>query len=246
MEPISSSARSGRVRREIRVRDVSVARIETLGSGFLSITFKGDALADFASDSFDDHVKFIFFNADGQAVRRDYTPRQFAPGRRELTLEFALHGEGAAVNWARSATLGQAAQIAGPRGSMIIPMDYDWELLAGDATALPAIHRRLDELPPQARATVIVHVADAADQRAFASRARVDVRWVNRAEDLLAALRRVELPPGDGFVWFAGEASCTAEVRRVIVEEKGWPRQATKISAYWKSGASDFHAPREH
>jgi NADPH-dependent ferric siderophore reductase len=40
--------------------------------------------------------------------------------------------------------------IGGPRGSFIVPMDLDWHLLVGDATALPAIARRLSELPASA------------------------------------------------------------------------------------------------
>jgi NADPH-dependent ferric siderophore reductase len=78
-------------------------------------------------------------------VRRDFTPRHYDQAARELTVEFALHATGAA--WARQAAPGQVAVIAGPRGSMIIPMDYAWHVLAGDATALPAIRRRLEELP---------------------------------------------------------------------------------------------------
>ena len=42
-----------------------------VGSGYL----RGDALADFVSLGFDDHVKFILAEAQRRQVRRDYTPR---------------------------------------------------------------------------------------------------------------------------------------------------------------------------
>ena len=39
-----------RVRHELRMREVSVARIETVGEHFASITFQGEALAEALSD----------------------------------------------------------------------------------------------------------------------------------------------------------------------------------------------------
>lgn len=54
---------------------------------------------------------------------------------------------------------------------MIIPVDYDWHLLAGDASALPAIHRRLQELPATTRAIVLVQVDSDTDERPLQSAA---------------------------------------------------------------------------
>lgn len=136
-----------RVRHELKLREVTVARVEQLGDGFAAVTFTGEALADFVSLSFDDHVKFMFTDADGAQVRRDYTPRRFDREARTLVIEFALHGDGKASTWARAAAPGQRVIVGGPRGSMILPPGLDWQLLVGDATALPAIARRLEELP---------------------------------------------------------------------------------------------------
>ncbi|RYE68597.1 MAG: siderophore-interacting protein, partial [Oxalobacteraceae bacterium] len=65
-----------RVRHDLKLREVTVARINRVSPGFASITFQGEALADFTSLSFDDHVKFMFNDANGEQVRRDYTPRR--------------------------------------------------------------------------------------------------------------------------------------------------------------------------
>jgi NADPH-dependent ferric siderophore reductase len=230
-----------RVRHELKLRELTVARIERLGDGFVAITFTGEALADFTSLSFDDHVKFMFpdTEADGEQVRRDYTPRRFSREARELTIEFALHGDGKASDWARHAVVGQRALVGGPRGSMIVPLELDWHVLTGDATALPAIARRLEELPRGSRAMVFVH-AERADRRVFAGAADVDLRWFDTPEALVADLEALALPPGRGFAWGGGEASMMARVRQVL-NGKGVPREATRVSAYWKQGVAEHH-----
>jgi NADPH-dependent ferric siderophore reductase len=224
-----------RVRHELKLREAEVAAVERLGPGFVAITFRGEALAGFDSLSFDDHVKLMF----GE-VRRDYTPRRFSREARELTIEFALHGAGHASDWARHAKPGDRLLVGGPRGSMIVPLALGWHVLVGDATALPAISRRLEELPAGSRAFVFV-LADEADRRAFATQAQAEVHWSSSAEDLLAALDGLALPaPDTGFAWGGGEAATMARVRQVLLG-KGVPRQHMRVSAYWKEGVADHH-----
>jgi len=229
-----------RVRHELRMREVSVASIAAVGEHFASITFQSESLADFVSLSFDDHVKFMFDDGAGNQMRRDYTPRRFNAQSRELTIEFALHGDGAASNWARNAQPGDRAIIGGPRGSMIVPLDFDWHLLAGDSTALPAMRRRLEELPAQVRATVIV-LAGEGDRLPFTSAAQVDVHWVDSEDALLECVRACTLPAGEGFAWGAGEAATMRRLRALLAEEKDIAKEAMRVSAYWKQGVADHH-----
>lgn len=228
-----------RVRHDLKMRDVEVVRIDRLSPGFAAITFKGEALSDFMSLSFDDHVKFMFDGADGQQVRRDYTPRRFDREARELTLEFALHGHGGAAEWARNASVGQRAIIGGPRGSMILPLEMNWHLLIGDDSALPAITRRLEELPESARAQVVI-LAHEADRRGFFTNANADIRWVESGDALIEVLGGLPLQPGAGIAWGGGEAALMVRVRQLLLD-KGLPRQATRVSAYWKHGVPDHH-----
>ncbi|MFC5460559.1 siderophore-interacting protein [Massilia niabensis] len=217
-----------------------VAKVAPHGEHFAVITFRGESLAGFLSLSFDDHVKFMFHGPDGEQVRRDYTPRRFDSQSGELTIEFALHGSGAASTWAREAQPGQRAIIGGPRGSMIIPLDLDWHLLAGDVSALPAIRRRIAELPANASAIVVAAV-DAGDRFLPATDAHVEVHWVDDEAALLAAMRALPLPPGDGFAWAAGEAGAMRRLREVLIQEKCLAKEATRVSAYWKRGVADHH-----
>lgn len=228
-----------RVRHDLKLRDVTVARINRVSPGFASITFQGEALADFTSLSFDDHVKFMFNDASGEQVRRDYTPRRVDRDAREIDIEFALHGHGGAAEWARNATIGQSAIIGGPRGSMILPLAMEWHLLIGDDSALPAVTRRLEELPAGAR-VVAVLLVDAADRRTFVTRADARIHWVDSDDALLQVLKDLPLQAGAGLAWGGGEAALMARVRQVLVDT-GMPRQAAKVSAYWKRGVADHH-----
>ena len=228
-----------RVRHDLKLREVTVARIDRVSPGFASITFQGEALADFTSLSFDDHVKFMFNDANGEQVRRDYTPRRVDTDAREIDIEFALHGHGGAAEWARNATIGQRAIIGGPRGSMILPLAMDWHLLIGDDSALPAVTRRLEELPAGARVDAVLLVG-AADRRTFITRADARIHWVDSDDALLQVLKDLPLQPGAGLAWGGGEAALMTRVRQVLVET-GMPRQAAKVSAYWKRGVADHH-----
>ncbi len=237
----TSTRRVQRVRHELKRRELQVVRVATISPHFRSVTFGGESLADFVSASFDDHVKFILADAPGGPAMRDYTPRRYDTAARELTIEFALHGDGPAAQWAARAVPGDRATIGGPRGSFIIPVDYAWHLLVGDETAMPAVARRLEELPAGTRVTVLLQAADLADRRHFESAANVDVQWVDDAAGLLEAVRAFELPVGEGYAWCAGEASSMAALRRVLVEEKGHDRHAIRAAAYWKRGAVGHH-----
>jgi len=228
-----------RVRHDLKLREVTVARINRVSPGFASITFQGEALADFTSLSFDDHVKFMFNDANGEQVRRDYTPRRVDTDAREVDIEFALHGHGGAAEWARNAVIGQRAIIGGPCGSMILPLTMDWHLLIGDDSALPAVTRRLEELPAGAR-VVAVLLVNAADRRTLVTRADARIHWVDSDDALLQVLKELPLQAGAGLAWGGGEAALMARVRQVLVDT-GMPRQAAKVSAYWKRGVADHH-----
>lgn len=241
MTLMTETRRVERVRFELRRRSLTVARVEHPTPGFARITLSGPELEGFQSLSFDDHVKLMIPADDGSLAPRDMTPRAFNAERHELVLELALHAHGPASRWAAQAAPGQTVQVGGPRGSMIIPMDYDWHLLAGDASALPAIARRLEELPASARAIVLVQVENPDDERPLPSAAQVRAQWVRRADDWLQALHTMALPAGEGFAWCAGEAQVMAQARPLLLQHHHHPREAMRVAAYWKRGATAFH-----
>ncbi|WP_159877298.1 siderophore-interacting protein [Aquitalea denitrificans] len=241
MTTILPQHRIERVRYELAKRNVTVRKVEHSGDGFARITFAGDSLPGFQSQSFDDHIKFIFQDAAGNTVMRDYTPLAATAEQGELTLEFALHGHGAAASWAGQAAEGMQAIIAGPKGSMIIPAQQDWHLLVGDASSLPAIRRRLAELPASAHVEVLLLRGDSADAWSLPQQPAWHIVQVGDDAALLAALRNWPVPEGHGFAWCAGEGGLMRQARAVLLEEKQLPREGVKVAAYWRHGEADFH-----
>jgi NADPH-dependent ferric siderophore reductase len=177
---------------------------------------------------------------------RDYTPRRYDAAANALTIDFVLHGDGPATVWVAQARAGDFLGVGGPRGSLIVPDDFDWYLLAGDETALPAIGRRLEELPAGARASVVVEVADADEEQHFDTQARVEKHWLHRDDALGGSLLKkaiagLSLPSGDGYAWVATEAATAKALRRHLVDERGLRRDRVKAAAYWKRGAVAVH-----
>ena len=231
-----------RVRRETRLRRLEVCSVERLTPNMQRIVLASDDLHDFESLSPDDHVK-LFLPGDGGPQRRDYTPRAFDAAKRRLTLDFALHEAGPATAWALAAQPGEVLEVGGPRGSNVVADDFDWYLLVGDETALPAIGRRLEELRPGVPVSTFVVLDQPEDRQAIATRTVWTSNWVVRdgsgRDDgalLRAALDGYVTPPGDGYVWIAAEAQAAKQLRRYMLEDRGHPAAWLKASGYWVRG----------
>ncbi|RVU43953.1 siderophore-interacting protein [Rubrivivax rivuli] len=241
-----ASAFVQRVRHELKRRVLTVLRVQAPSPAVRSITLGGSDLDDFVSLSFDDHVKLFVPPAAGMPagappVMRDYTPRHFDAAARELTIDFVLHGHGPAATWAAQAAPGQTVAVGGPRGSMVLRAALPWQWLVGDASARPAITRRLAELPAGAAATVVLIEPDAAERQPLPTAAVLQLHWVADAAAALALLRSLPVPAGAGYAWCAGEASAMAAVRQVLVAERGLDTRAVRAAAYWKHGAAAHH-----
>lgn len=259
-----------RVRHEPRFRLLTVASTQELTPALRRIRFEGD-LEDFRSAGADDHVK-LFFPANGSGrlpqpqlggptglswpedeprpAARDYTPRRFDAG--SLNVDFVLHGDGPAASWARAATPGDVIGQGGPRGSRVVSDDFDWYLLAGDETAIPAIGRRLEELPAGTRAIVAIEIGVQRERAALETRAELDLRWLERGEApagstllLDEAIAELDLAGGAGYAWVAAEAETARRLRAHLRVERGLPQEWTRVSGYWKLGTADWHDPPE-
>jgi len=257
-----------KVQHPIKTRLLEVKRVIELSPSMRRITFTGADLAGFLSASFDDHLKFmvpdefdakpnipvvgptglIFEEGKPKPAMRDYTPRRYDSATNELDIDFVLHHEGPATDWASQAEAGQFVGIAGPRGSFVIPTAFDWHLLIGDETAIPAISRRLEELPKAAKAIVIIKTSKADAKMELASQCELNVQWVTEADHanagmgaLESTVRNISLPQGEGYVWAAGEYNDIKAVRLYLTAELGIDKSRIRAASYWRKSAPATH-----
>jgi len=246
-----------RVTHEIKRRRLQVLRVVDITPRMRRITLGGPELAGFVSLGSDDHIKLMFpqnaaeqaalqsptfsIKGDGpQPAMRDYTPRRFDLSLGELDLDFVLHGDGPASTWAEQAQVGQHLYIGGPRGSMIVPDIFDSYLLIGDETALPAIARRLEELPAGRTVLAVIEIADAAERQTLQSAAEVEVIWVVRGQaDLLDTVRALTLPSGALYTFVAMETKLSRQVRRVLLDTHKVDEAFLKAVGYWRAEGSE-------
>lgn len=246
-----------RVTHEVKRRRLDVLRVVDITPRMRRITLGGPELAGFVSLGSDDHIKLMFaqnaaeqaalqsptfsIKGDGpQPAMRDYTPRRFDLSLGELDIDFVLHGDGPASTWAEQAQVGQHLYIGGPRGSMIVPDIFDSYLLIGDETALPAIARRLEELPAGRRVLAVIEIADAAEQQALQSAAEVEMIWVLRGQvDLLDTVRTLTLPSGALYTFVAMETKLSRQVRRVLLDTHKVDEAFLKSVGYWRAEGSE-------
>jgi NADPH-dependent ferric siderophore reductase len=246
-----------RVTHEIKRRRLDVLRVVDITPRMRRITLGGPQLAGFISLGSDDHVKLLFprdaaeqaalesptFNIKGdgpQPAMRDYTPRRHDAQRSELDIDFVLHGDGPASTWAEQATPGQHLYIGGPRGSLIVPDIFDSYLLIGDETALPAIGRRLEELPAGRTVLAVIEIADAAEQQLLHSAANVKVIWVVRGQDdLVQTVQNLRMPEGSLYCFVATETKVSRQLRRVLLDTHRVNEEYLKAVGYWRADGSE-------
>lgn len=243
-----------RVRNELRFRELTVLRVERIGEAFQRVVLGGEALEGFSSRGFDDHTKLFFPQAgskitpptvtdDGivwaEGVRpqsRDYTPLYNAE-RHELAYDFFIHDGGVASQWAMEAKAGDTLTIGGPRGSLVVPEDYAWQLYICDETGMPALRRRLEALRTLAQrpqVTALVMVRDVADKAYLAGFDEFNIEWVSEydAAAVAARLAQLTVPPSDYFIWLTGEGKVVKNLTDGFVTDAIDP-QLVRSSAYW-------------
>lgn len=239
---------------DLTPRLLEVRRTEPVSPRMLRVTLGGEQLDGFSYGAPDDHVKVFFPEAGAELpvmptlgedgleppppgsplpTFRDYTIRYLRPEQRELDIDFALHGHGPGASWAAKAQPGDRVGILGPRGSTVVEPGFDWYLLGADETALPALGAWLEQLPADVNVLAFAEVADAAEEQPLTR----PVTWLyrDRGQSLRDAIVVAELPPGDGYVWVAGEATGLKPIRRHL-RAKGLNRDWMEIDGYWKRG----------
>jgi NADPH-dependent ferric siderophore reductase len=134
---------------------------------------------------------------------------------------------------------------------MVVPAEFSLHVLIGDETAIPAMARRLEELPSGVGARVIAEVEGPEHELNLASDAKIELTWVHRngrpaGQALLEAVRSANLTGGgDVYAWAACESSVAKLLRAHLVDERRFDPKRVKAAGYWKRGAAAVHEVHE-
>lgn len=214
----------------------TVARMQRVTPRMVSVRLVVDGLVAVPGQT----LKIFVPDRSGQPVSRDYTVRDVDAATSSLDIDFVLHGEGPAANWARQAQPGQCLDFVGPSGRYRPDPEVDWHLFAGDETALPAIQAYVAMLPAGACAALYLEVADDAEQQPLPGASCPVVRWLHRGNRapgtstvLEDALRNLRLPPGQGRIWIAGHTPTVRRIRAALLERPGIDRRAVYARGFW-------------
>jgi NADPH-dependent ferric siderophore reductase len=211
-------------------------------------TAEGRALAGFSFKAGQD-LMIDVGRQDERTVRRRYTIRRFDLERQLLDLDFVLHGDGPAAQWATQAVPGTSFEAIGPRGKVSLDPVATWHLFVGDETFVPAVGAMLDALPEGSRAVALLEVDSAADARSIGDDLRsgdgIAVQFVERTGEpagralaLLEALDVVDVPPESRHAYVAGEHHVVGDIRKELAQ-RGFTPNEVSPKAYWRLGQAN-------
>ena len=229
-----------------------------LSPSFIRVELRAEGPGSISSSGIPDEIVHLHFPAVGEvspplmtvvdgvlahhepgAAResRNYTVRRWDGDL--ITIDFVDHGDGLAASWARTARSGQTIGVWGTRAWYSPPPETDWMLLVADLPGIPALLRILEERPADVRVHAIAEVAHPDDILEHAEDAAVTIDWIvagnGRSASLMAeSAISYEPPPGDGYVWFAGEASVGRSLRKHFRGQQQMDAHRLALVGYWR------------
>lgn len=179
---------------------------------------------------------------DDFLVQRGYTFVRVDGEAHTFSLDFVLHDiAGPAGDWAKAVTVGTAVEVALTPARIDIPDGTTTLVLAGDATALPAINTWLESVPDDVETRVFIEEGhDDVAALPQVVRAGGTWEWVAREGARGAALARTirsSVAPDTGlYGWGAGEKTLVKNVRGAFREHLGLDRGHHFTQFYWIEG----------
>ncbi|MEQ4209373.1 siderophore-interacting protein [Actinopolymorpha sp. B17G11] len=247
--------------------DVEVVHTQRLTRHMIRVVLTAESLATFGDDLHADaYVKITFVKPelgltppydlaelrqrlapDDMPVRRTYTVRWYDQQKRQLAIDFVVHGdEGVAGPWAVAARPGDRLVISRPGGAYTPRTDADWHLLAGDEAALPAIAVALEAMPDDAVGDAFIEVDSTEDHQELTHPDGVLVHWLHRdgvragtSTVLVDTVTKSPWREGRVQVFVHGERGMVKELRNYLKNVRGLPRDQLSVSGYWAYGRTE-------
>ena len=191
----------------------------------------------------DSAVGMYFPSADAEDGGRNYSVRHHDGDR--ITLDFVLHSHGPGTTWASTTSPGDRVGLDHARSWYQPEPTTQWQLLVSDLSGLPATARIVEELPPDAAATLIIEVAAAEDldylpaHQGLTVIPSIGTGNGDGPSTLAEKVRDLTMPDGLGYCWFAGEAAESRAVRKYL-RGLGWTIDQYDITGYWRADSETW------
>ena len=176
-----------------------------------------------------------------QPAVRTYSVRSQDRAKGEIDVDFVLHGDGPAAQWAATAKPGDAIGISVPGGREIAKAA--WVCIAGDHTAVPAITKMLETLPRETQGHAFIEVPGPEEEQPVDAPPGVAVNWMHTPPSrstLTAAVKAVAWPDHeDVAIWVGAESETARAIRAYVRDERRVDRKRFLIIGYWRRGMSE-------
>ncbi|MFZ0668145.1 MAG: siderophore-interacting protein [Acidimicrobiales bacterium] len=151
------------------------------------------------------------------------------------------HGDGPGATWARTVREGDEVHFNSPEGKLVL-QSAPYHVFVGEETAMAPFAAMLRSLAPEEAVTGVVEVATPEDRLPLARAEELTWRYRGDApaassQTLVEAVKALDLPDAPGFAYIAGESRACGDIRRHLVEDRGWPaRQSIIVKPFWTPG----------
>lgn len=199
------------------------------------------------------YLKYLRIPEGERPVMRNYSVRAYratgASGGPEIDVDFVLHGfgptAGPASTWAEQAHVGESVVIIDEGLRFNPERGVDRVVLVADETGAPAVASICASLPEAASGFALIEAPSTDDVLPFDAPPGVEVRWLVRdhgakpGASALDALAAATLPTTPLHAFIVGEQSLVAAGRRLLVNERGVPKDSVSFVGYWRIGTSE-------
>ncbi len=171
---------------------------------------------------------------------RYFTVRHIRSAGREVDIDIVDHPGGRLYEWAIQAKTGDRVGLMGPVGLETADLQEP-VLMAGDMTALPAMARMIENMPPAMKGVAFLAFPEGGKLEDYfqVSERAIDIQLIDRDKfdgQILDKMKRMREQSDFKTAWFGGEHSTAKVMEAYFQHDCGFEADQYSCSTYWRRG----------